>query len=191
MKVFVLGNIGSGKSTTCDHLKRNMRGVELVEMDEFRKGMSDGTEEGEQIAREAFFAAVRRRVPLQVVSCTGVGPVGERLVRLLKKNNGSSAKIIFVLNTRKNTCLQRVRARVEKIPYPNGGKPVEDAVRKLDRLVCGGRLFELWTPLAYKSKQRKPNAEFVVMSNNNAGELRRNCEYLLDLVRSRRRRPRR
>lgn len=125
--VFVVGNIGSGKSTVAGHLAYTMGG-RYLSIDCFRQRLGDGTAVGELSAWTALFHELRR-ADSAVVEFSGSGPFASFLRHDLERTRRTY--LVLWVRTPVITCLQRVVGRSWSTPYPDYGVPVPEVVREL------------------------------------------------------------
>ena len=128
MKILLLGNIGSGK-TTIGKILADKPGWEFVEIDEFRRVFGNGTPEFEQIARKHFFNSISPGRD-QIIECTGFGEVGSELFRKLSVFN--EPIVVVLLTTSTEICLLRTAARLWNIPFPQPLNDVENKIEKIN-----------------------------------------------------------
>ncbi len=112
MKVLIIGNIGSGKSTIMEVLQE-MLGFKTVQIDKLRIEYSDGSFAGEYLAWSKFLEACENSLDM-VLEFSGAGVHRHAVKQALSK---SAFKVIFV-STSVNTCLKRVNAVQPLTPYP-------------------------------------------------------------------------
>ena len=58
MKILILGNIASGKSTITQKLKPILQDFEVIAIDDFRIQYGDGSMEAEENSKQIFFDAI-------------------------------------------------------------------------------------------------------------------------------------
>jgi adenylate kinase family enzyme len=100
MKIVVLGPSGSGKSTLLKKLYTSLTPNQVLKIDNFRQRFSDGTYQGEMLAKKKFVDAIIPSV-LQFIESTGNGITGRMLVEKLRELEGE--KIICVILRARDT----------------------------------------------------------------------------------------
>lgn len=73
MIIFIVGNIASGKTTTCLELKKLMPNYEYISIDDFRRSFNTGKNiAGEEMAQRLFIAKMKNQGYL-IIETTGTG----------------------------------------------------------------------------------------------------------------------
>lgn len=126
MKILVFGNIGSGKSTVVNSLKKVFP-FEVIAIDDFRRKFGDGSKSSELVARQNFFAAIKQNQN-QFIECIGTGKVANELFLLLQTH--TEPIICLILITPIEICKQRLEERIWDIPFP---QPLENVFSLLER----------------------------------------------------------
>jgi predicted kinase len=123
MKVLIFGNIAAGKSYLAQKIKETMPAFEYLSIDDFRRKIGDGTMEKEKLAKQTFLDSI---LPdkLQLIEATGLGDTGESIAEILC--NSTETKMVIVLKTELEICLQRLKNRMWNVPYP---APPEQALK--------------------------------------------------------------
>ncbi len=130
MKVLVLGNIGSGKTTICQNILTQDRRWQLVSIDEFRRQYGDGSLKGEYLARKHFLDEVNQKNSWQLIECTGLGELGAALYKQLK--NSPMKVSVMIVQCDPEICLQRIQNRDwSQIPYPKVEEKISDTIYRL------------------------------------------------------------
>jgi adenylate kinase family enzyme len=114
MIIFIFGNIGSGKSTIAKRLLLKLR-YSYYSIDDFRKDFSDGSVDGENLAKKEFLKAISKK-EFVIIESLGVGNLNHRLYEIYKNN--LSKKIVVLLDVPKEICFERLRLRNWDIPFP-------------------------------------------------------------------------
>lgn len=126
INVFLIGFMGSGKSTVASHLAQNY-GMEIIEMDQMiveREGMSIPdifSKKGELYFREAEANLLLeiQHEQNKVVSCGGGVVLREENLQVMKKSGQ-----IILLNAKPETILERVKEDDNR-PLLRGNKNVQ------------------------------------------------------------------
>lgn len=128
MKIIVVGNIGSGKTTILKKLNDYFHYDEIM-IDGYRMEYGDGSLESEFLARNNFFLAIESGKN-QFIECTGVGKVAEDLFQHLKKFN--EPVILLILSVKKEVCLKRVEKRDWQIPFPFKTESISEKISRIE-----------------------------------------------------------
>lgn len=142
MKILILGNIGSGKTTIAKTLVENNPAWEYIAIDDFRKTFSDGTIKGDAKAKSAFVKKITHDDDRQIIECTGLGRLGSSVFRRLQKYEGKL--LVIVLTVPLDTCIIRIKDRVWDIPFPKNITGGDELVKKLHKIYQSNFLFERW-----------------------------------------------
>ncbi len=142
MKILVLGNIGSGKTTLSQQFIQKYQDWGYLAIDDYRRNISDGTMPGDAKAKSAFVHAITHDDTRQIIECTGLGRLGSSVFRRMKKYEGRL--VVLVLMTSLETCKERIENRVWDIPFPEKMIQGEDLVNKLNKIFASSFLFERW-----------------------------------------------
>jgi adenylate kinase family enzyme len=142
MKILLLGNIGSGKTTISKVLAKRNPNWEYIAIDDFRKELSDGTIKGDAKAKSLFVKKISHDNNCQIIECTGLGRLGSSVFRRLQKYEGEL--LVVVLSVSLDTCTARIKDRVWDIPFPKNITGGEELVKKLHEIYHSNFLFERW-----------------------------------------------
>ncbi|MDI1254554.1 MAG: hypothetical protein PSV16_00510 [Flavobacterium sp.] len=129
MKIIILGNIGSGKTTILKKLNQNIHFDEVI-IDEFRIKYGDNSLEGETLAREHFYSVIKENKN-QFIECTGVGDVATKLYQQLKEYNEHI--LLLILLAHKEICLERIENRIWNIPFPFKDELLSSKVARIEK----------------------------------------------------------
>lgn len=140
MKVCVFGNIAAGKTSLIDDLKEKLN-WETLAIDDFRRIHGNGTEESEQVARDAFFSSIKPNHH-QLIECTGAGQVGDQLFKVLEKYN--EPIICIVLITDIATSKERIKNRQWDIPFPHKLENLTNLIERIDAKIKSGEISSKW-----------------------------------------------
>ncbi len=129
LKVLVLGNIGSGKSSLIAALapRRSWRAASI---DDCRRAHGDGSPVGELRAWAAFVATAGAPGP-SFFECTGVGPQIP-LLRLALRDSGDRVGVLW-LRAPVDVCRSRLAQRSTSPPYPDFGSTAVETVSDLEQ----------------------------------------------------------
>ncbi len=120
MIILLFGNIGSGKTSLANALVRKT-GYAYYAIDEYRKKYSDGSHQGEEMARKYFLETLSKRNNI-IIEALGVGSLSDQLYQVLADN--WEEKLIVVLDVPEDICLRRISTRKWDIPFPESfGSP--------------------------------------------------------------------
>ncbi|MGK0388352.1 MAG: adenylate kinase family enzyme [Maribacter sp.] len=142
MKILLLGNIGSGKTTISTALAEQNSDWEYIAIDDFRKELSDGTIKGDAKAKSVFVKKISHDNDCQIIECTGLGRLGSSVFRRLQKYEGEL--LVLVLNVSLEICITRIKDRIWDIPFPKNITGGEKLVKKLHKIYHSNFLFERW-----------------------------------------------
>jgi adenylate kinase family enzyme len=113
MRIFIVGNINSGKTTLSKKLHM-INNFKILSIDDFRIRYSDGTAEGEELAKRNFLYEIIRNDDA-IIECTASNNIMMHLQSILPKNSC----LVYKINTHLNVCLDRMNKKdFSKIPYP-------------------------------------------------------------------------
>lgn len=148
MRIFVLGNLNSGKSWLCQQLAGYLDDYSILSLDDYRLRLGDGTITGELAARQAFSDAVLSN-DNAIVDFTGIGEFAEQLQNQLAHCCG-----IALIRTRSDKeCLANLSMnKYEAIPYPEEFKRIETPEATISRLAGEvSKLEEQWKPFVWQT----------------------------------------
>jgi len=140
MRIFVFGNINSGKSHLGKLLSKRYDQYNELKIDEFRVRYGDGTKEGDILAQNKFIDAVLSSTNA-IIECTGYGPLGKKLsAQILNRND-----IILFVSTPARICIDRIKDKdFSRIPYPKFEESLEQTINRCDREFENGAIQDLW-----------------------------------------------
>lgn len=140
MKVFVLGNINSGKSFLLEKLSLLLPQYKILKIDDYRKEHCDFSIEKEELVWKNFPKLVMEYEDV-VVEMSGGGVVSENMLNLLEDNSF----IVLKLNTSVEVCLNRLKDKdFDKIPYPKYSETIEDTIKRIDKDFQGAAIEKKW-----------------------------------------------
>ena len=113
-KVLLIGNLCAGKTTIGTRLQHNL-GYDLVEIDESRRQLGDGTVSGEYRAWQYFISRCEDHRGA-ILEFSGGGPHVYNIAKALE-NSGLQTHIIW-LDLSQETCLTLSKGRTFDSPYP-------------------------------------------------------------------------
>lgn len=128
MRLFVVGNISSGKSYFIDKIKPLLPNYHILKIDEYRKSYCDGSLEKEMQMWNEFPNEIIKHNNV-IVELSGGGKVAENIIKLLKDNSF----IVIYVDTDSNTCIERSKDKdFKSTPYPEEFKEsIEDTINRL------------------------------------------------------------
>ncbi len=130
MKLFVVGNISSGKSYFIEKLKPLLPNYHILKIDEYRKENCDGSLEKELQMWNDFPQEILKHKDI-IVELSGGGKVADNVIKLLDEN---SFIVVFV-DTDSNTCIKRSENKnFNDTPYPKEFKEsIEETITRLGK----------------------------------------------------------
>lgn len=141
MKLFVLGNINSGKSYIINKFQKNLPSYKVLKIDEYRKETCDGSLEAEMKMWLSFPEEVVKYDDV-IVELSGGGKVAENILKELEENSF----VVLKVNADLETCLKRNEIKdFSKTPYPKEfSTPIDAVIRKIDTDMNNGSIERLW-----------------------------------------------
>lgn len=141
MKVLVFGNLAAGKSYLSQKICEAIPDIEYLSADCFRKKIGDGTIEKEQLAKQEFLNSIKPD-KFQLIESIGLGKTGISIVNIL--SDTSEIKIIIILKTALEICLQRMEARTWDVPFPASTKYAYHIAEVSNELIATKTIQLLW-----------------------------------------------
>lgn len=141
MKILVFGNLGSGKSTVSLYLHKKLPRFTHLGIDNYRRLHGDGTMLAEQLAKHSFIEAVLPNAD-QIVEATGCGETAVMLSQKLLQSQ--EQKVIILITTSLDVCLQRLEARVWDVPYPAPPEMAFSLARETEERIKAGEPIDHW-----------------------------------------------
>ncbi len=148
MKIFVLGNINSGKSYFIKKLTSLFNEYKIFQIDEYRKKYGDGSILKEELAQEKFVDDIFSEKNA-IIEFSGLGKLSTKI--LSKLNNNSC--IIFLIKENCSICINRIAKKdFNKIPYPKfeNMETLPQTITRLDEEISSGEIHSLWYKQALK-----------------------------------------
>lgn len=140
MRIFIFGNINSGKTTLLDVLKIRYTQYSILRIDDFRRKYGKGDYESDLYAQDMFVQAVIGHENA-LVEATGLGPLGQRLKEAF---NGFFGVILYV-DTPIALCLERIDPeKFMNTPYPVFSETLENTIKRCGTEFQKGDLVSLW-----------------------------------------------
>jgi len=140
MRIFVFGNINSGKTTIIEELKNNLPDFSILQIDNYRKKFGDGTKQGEIQAQTRFINSVFLSKDA-IVEATGLGPLGAKLRDTITYKHD----ILLYVDTPCKVCLERIESKkFSQIPYPKVSENIEDTINRCANEFSEGDLNSFW-----------------------------------------------
>ena len=123
MKILIIGNIGSGKTTIATRLKKKLSSL-YISIDNLRKKYGDGSFEKEYLAWSQFLKycehtsemATNSRQKTIILEFTGAGCHKHSVKQALIKSKETT--LVILIKTTIDTCISRLSMKNFDIPYP-------------------------------------------------------------------------
>ena len=129
MKIFVLGNINSGKSYVVSKLKKIFPDYPVLAIDEYRINHSNGSIDSELKTRNLFANDILKHNNA-IIEYSGGSMITNLFINELKINSF----IIIEVTEDVNVYLKRIQNKdFSKIPYPIFEESLEDTIIRLDK----------------------------------------------------------
>lgn len=144
MKILVLGNIASGKSTMIGQMKHILQGYEVIAIDDFRIRYGDGSMEAEIISKQMFIDSITEHKN-QIIEAMGTGDTGIKIFEKLSRFK--EHVITVILRTPLEICIERLKKRESRIPYPAPPERAYVLAKKTDEQIASGALLAFWKKL--------------------------------------------
>jgi len=140
MRIFVFGNINSGKTSVCSLLLKVFRDYRIYSIDDFRKQYGKGDFESDVLAQDNFVNAVAE-LNQEIVECTGLGPLGRKLSAACHQKGD----LIIHVKTPLAICHERIKLKdFSEIPYPPFEETLENTIIRCHNEFENGDLTDLW-----------------------------------------------
>jgi predicted nucleotidyltransferase len=129
MKIFVVGNINSGKSYVVSKLKTIFPDYQILAIDEYRLNYSNGTLDSELKTRNLFASDILKPNNA-IIEFSGGSTITNLFIDELKLNSF----IIIEVTEDVNVCLKRIKDKdFSKVPYPAFEESLENTIIRLDQ----------------------------------------------------------
>jgi predicted nucleotidyltransferase len=129
MKIFVLGNINSGKSYVVSKLKTIFPDYQILAIDEYRLNYSNGTLNSELKTRNLFANDILKHNNA-IIEFSGGSTITNLFIDELRLNSF----IIIEVTVDVNVCLKRIKNKdFSKVPYPIFEESLENTIIRLDQ----------------------------------------------------------
>jgi len=155
MKIFLFGNVGSGKSTIAHEIVAQHPEIEYLAIDEYRKRFSDGSMEAEKATQQRFVGDVTLDAKIQLIECSGLGDVGLGLQDKFEKYEEPVLVVVLMLTA--DECIQRIANRVWDTPFPKDHDHILDWIERVDLFFGMGDLCMRWSNYGKTSILQTPN----------------------------------
>ena len=128
MRIFVVGNINSGKSYIVSKLKKKYSSYKVLSIDEFRKNYSDGSIDKEICTRNLFSEEILKSNDA-IIEFSGGNTITSLFINELRLNS----IIIIEVQEKLDICIDRIKNKdFSKIPYPVYSEKLEETIKRLD-----------------------------------------------------------
>lgn len=104
MKLFILGNSGTGKSALIEGIRHFFPG-QIVAVDDFRIKYGNFKWDGEQRAIQEFIKAIALDSRNQIIECSGAGRTGDLLRMQMIHINDTI--LVYILDADSQVCIER------------------------------------------------------------------------------------
>ncbi|MHA2064605.1 MAG: AAA family ATPase [Candidatus Thorarchaeota archaeon] len=139
MRILLIGNIGTGKTTLGRSLSREME-IELHTIDDYRKRFSDGSYSGEYFAQANFLKTMESSQE-GIYEFTGVG-IHKHAVRYCLSGTDDAVAIVRVLVKDKSN-RARIADKEWNVPYPFK-MDLEEHMNYIDRELAEDKESDFW-----------------------------------------------
>ncbi|MBO4694510.1 MAG: hypothetical protein J5656_01105 [Clostridia bacterium] len=130
MRLFVVGNISSGKSYIIDKIKPLLPNYHILKIDDYRANNCDGTLEKELQMWREFPNEVLKYNDV-IVELSGGGQVASNIVKQLEENSF----LVLFIDVNSDVCIERSKTKdFKRTPYPKEFKePIEETIKRLGK----------------------------------------------------------
>lgn len=142
MKIFVVGNINSGKSRYVNYLKTILPKYKILQIDEYRKEHCDGSIEKEFAVWSEFPKEVMKYKDV-IVEFSGLGKMANNFISMLDDNSC----IVIKIKSNKDDCLKRLSLKdFSLIPYPKfeNAESIEETIIRIDNEINNLFIENIW-----------------------------------------------
>ena len=164
MKLLLFGNVGTGKSSLRRELQNVFNDYTPIVIDDYRRAFGDGSMQKEKLAKIKFIEAIDTNNTNQIIEASGLGDTGEMIFE--KLSSTADTKIVVVLYSELDVCLERLKNRKWDIPYPNKVSSVAGLVERQQLLYQQGDLKQKW--------RNQTNTVYLGLKNNSESDLIQN-----------------
>jgi dephospho-CoA kinase len=172
MKIIIIGNIGAGKSTLAELLKKHYKTVELLSIDNIRKLHGNGTIEKEKFCKDKFIKLAKNKNTIHIIELTGIGELGNRLFRVLDKKEYTI--LVIQLIVKKGILIDRVKDRKWDTPFPIGVEKIPIAIEYTEKQFEKGLLNNLIL--------KNQKAIYLSLDNSNKKLMNRNFRLIVNNI---------
>lgn len=140
MRIFVFGNINSGKTTFIKKLRTLFPSFKIIQIDEYRKKYGESTWESEIYTQDKFVEDVYDFDNI-IVECTGMGPLGKKLAsKAIYKRD-----IIIHIESSLDNCIERLNnKKFSLIPYPKVEESLKETIIRCHNEIQNNELEKIW-----------------------------------------------
>ena len=143
LRVFVFGNINSGKSTLSHCLQQVLPDYQYLAIDEYRKRFGNGTVQGEESAISNFIDDCLQ-FSNSIIEFSGCGSAADRLEKVLPR----CSAIMLVCQRDTEDCINSIsNEKFVEAPYPQEFQKLEslaDTIRRLAPATTETALLDRW-----------------------------------------------
>lgn len=145
MKIFVIGNIASGKTTLCNRIMGVYSNYSYMAIDDYRRRYGNGTLSGEEASVSKFIEAIFNCRDC-IVEFSGLGAIAESIRKELL--NRKEKAVLFICSRTDDECMASSKKRdYSLIPYPMEYSSIEtpeETIRRNSNLYGIDLIKEVW-----------------------------------------------
>ncbi len=173
MKILLIGNISSGKSTINRLLICSLSNFSTISIDSVRISYGDGSEEAEDKCKEIFLRSIGDHEN-EIIEISGIGKLGVNVTKKLRDE-----KNVLILNPRcsLNEIGARNKSRKWNTPFPHSIENIQAAVDHTKNDFSNGLLQNILDEI--------PSAVLYSFLNKDKECLKNAMEDILHIVRQR------
>lgn len=172
MKILVIGNLSSGKSTICRILQSQLPLYEYISIDSIRELHGDGSQDAEDLCKSIFLDSINNSI-YQIIEISGIGQLG---IKTLERTKPSKNVLIIYPRCSREIIDSRNASRSWNIPFPHGPENIPVAVSHTSEEFKSGlleRLLEIC-----------PEAMLYSFANHSRSSLDQSIKIILDIVKA-------
>lgn len=171
MRIFVVGNINSGKSYTVKKLSQIFPDYPVLAIDQYRIKYADGSIEKEEATRKRFANDIIQNKDA-IIEFTGGSNITDLFMDKIRQNSS----VVLEIKANIGDCLKRIEDKdFSIIPYPTYTETIEETIIRLDRLFISKMIDSNFNRVALK--------HFVITSDYDVQTLPlRQCEHAIKIA---------